>query len=212
MSTVTPTTDTPTPNPDAPPAEEFHVGISASELRTLLEADPHTRVLDVRTGGEFQSVHIAGSYNVPLDLLAEHAADLASLEHPVVLVCASGARAAKAKDALRAAGKTDMRVLDGGISSWESAGGQVVRAGEKWALDRQVRGVAGSMVLAGVMASIVLPKSKWLAGAVGGGLLYSAVSNTCAMGQLLGKLPYNKGPECELDEVLASMRRSAKAA
>jgi rhodanese-related sulfurtransferase len=209
MTMTTP--DAITPDPDAAPATDFHVGISAAELRTLLEADPHTRVLDVRTGGEFQSVHIPGSYNVPLDLLAEHAADLATLEHPVVLVCASGARAAKAKDALVAAGKTDMRVLDGGISSWEATGGQVVRAGEKWALDRQVRGVAGSMVLAGVLASVVLPKSKWLAGAVGGGLLFSAVTNTCAMGQLLGKLPYNKGPECELGEVLATMRRSAKA-
>ena len=46
------------------------------ELRRAQQADARIRVLDVRTASEFENAHIAGAYNVPLDLLAEHAADL----------------------------------------------------------------------------------------------------------------------------------------
>ncbi|MAT05248.1 MAG: sulfurtransferase, partial [Acidimicrobiaceae bacterium] len=38
------------------------------------------------------------------------------------------------------------------------------------------------------------------------GLLFSALTNTCAMGMLLAKLPYNRGPECVVDDVLAQMQ------
>jgi hypothetical protein len=82
------TTDNTTDNTTASAATTIH----ASELRHLRQADPELRILDVRTGGEFESVHIPGSYNVPLDTLAEHVARVADLEHPVVLVCQSGAR------------------------------------------------------------------------------------------------------------------------
>ncbi|MDG1786336.1 MAG: rhodanese-like domain-containing protein [Ilumatobacter sp.] len=60
--------------------------IDAATLRQLLADDPGLRILDVRSGAEFASVHIGGSYNVPLDTLAEHASDLADVDHPVVLV------------------------------------------------------------------------------------------------------------------------------
>jgi hypothetical protein len=63
-----------------------------------------------------------------------------------------------------------------------TAGGDVVKGDEKWALDRQVRGVAGSIVLASILASLKFPRFRFLAGGVGFGLLFSAVTNTCAMG------------------------------
>src|SRR5690348_12127756 len=46
--------------------------VDSHELRDLLAAATPTRVLDVRTPAEFETAHIAGSYNVPLDLLREH--------------------------------------------------------------------------------------------------------------------------------------------
>lgn len=180
--------------------------IHASELRQLRHEDPNTRILDVRTGGEFESVHIPGSFNVPLDTLAEHVRAVADLEHPVVLVCQSGARAATAQQKLAAAGKTNLRVLEGGIGAWQIAGGDVVKGDQKWALERQVRGVAGSLVLASILASLKLPKARFLAGGIGAGLLFSAVTNTCAMGNVLGRLPYNKGPKCDIDGVLRELK------
>lgn len=184
--------------------------IDASQLRQLMAEDPLIRVLDVRTGGEFESAHIPGSYNVPLATLSEHTRDLAELEHPVVLVCQSGSRADQAHAKLTGAGKQKLHLLDGGLNAWEAAGGDVARAeSETWAMDRQVRVVAGSLVLAGILGSLVVPKAKWLSGAVGAGLTFSAVTNTCAMANVLGRLPYNAGRGCDIDAVLTEMRAVA---
>ena len=135
--------------------------IDSSKLRQLINDDPLIRVLDVRTGGEFDSVHIPGSYNVPLDTLAEHARDLAELDHPVVLVCKSGARADQAHGKLAGAGKQRLHLLDGGLDAWLASGGDVVRgSSQTWAMDRQVRLVAGSISLVGILASIVAPQGE----------------------------------------------------
>ena len=194
-------TDTPTTT-TIPTSTTIH----PSELRQLRQADPSIRILDVRTGAEFESVHIPGSYHVPLDMLAEHAKEVATLDQPVILVCQSGGRATTAHDQLSAAGKTNMRVLEGGVGAWLVSGGDVVKGNEKWALERQVRGVAGTMVLVSILASLGVPKFRFLAGGVGLGLAFSAVTNTCAMGLLLSKLPYNRGPKCDLDCVLREMQ------
>lgn len=179
--------------------------IHPSELRQLRQEDPNIRILDVRTGGEFESVHIPGSFNVPLDMLAEHVREVAHLDKPVILVCQSGGRATTAQEKLNSAGKTNLRVLEGGMGAWMLAGGDVVKGDEKWALERQVRGVAGTLVFASILASLKFPRFRFLAGGVGFGLLFSALTNTCAMGVLLGKLPYNRGPKCDLDCVIRDM-------
>ena len=184
--------------------------IDSNRLRELRAEDPDARILDVRSGGEFETVHIPGSYNVPLDTMREHVRDLASVEHPVVLVCQTGGRAAQAHENLTEAGKETLHILDGGIAAWEASGGDVVRGDiSRWAMDRQVRLVAGSLVLAGVVASLAVPGAKWIAGGVGAGLTYSAVSNTCAMAAVLGKLPYNRTDKCDIAGVLAGLRQES---
>lgn len=184
--------------------------IDSSQLRQLLHEDPQLRVLDVRSGAEFETVHIPGSYNVPLDTLAEHVADLADVDHPVVLVCQSGGRATRASERLTAAGKETLHILEGGMTAWMASGGDVVRGHtDRWAMDRQVRLVAGSMALAGVLASIAVPKAKWMAAGVASGLVYSAATNTCAMATVLAKLPYNATDRCDIAGVLADLNREA---
>lgn len=181
--------------------------IDTAELQRMMLDDPATRILDVRTGGEFDGVHIGGSYNVPLDTLGEHARDLADVEHPVVLVCKSGARADQAHTTLTGAGKQRLHLLDGGLDAWIAGGGDVVRGtSETWAMDRQVRLVAGSISLIGILLSMFVPKAKWLAGGVATGLTFSAVTNTCAMGNALAKLPYNRGRACDIEGVLTELR------
>jgi rhodanese-related sulfurtransferase len=181
--------------------------IDTAELQRMMLDDPAARILDVRTGGEFDGVHIGGSYNVPLDTLGKHARDLADVEHPVVLVCKSGARADQAHTTLTGAGKQRLHLLDGGLDAWIAGGGDVVRGtSETWAMDRQVRLVAGSISLIGILLSMFVPKAKWLAGGVATGLTFSAVTNTCAMGNALAKLPYNRGRGCDIEGVLAELR------
>lgn len=167
--------------------------VEAAQVREYREADPQVRLIDVRTPGEFASAHIHGSYNVPLDLLREHREEL-SAQHgdPVVLVCASGARAEQARALLESAGLDRLSVLRGGITGWEQDGGDLDRGRGSWAMERQVRLVAGLLVLTGVVASTAFALLKWIAGFVGAGLTFAAVTNTCAMSRVLGLLPHNR--------------------
>ncbi|MEX5267749.1 DUF2892 domain-containing protein [Kocuria sp. CPCC 204721] len=70
-----------------------------------------------------------------------------------------------------------------------------------WDLERQVRLTAGSLVLAGLLTGTVAPRATWFSGAVGAGLVFAAVSNTCAMGQLLSALPHNQRDHVHLADV-----------
>src|SRR5574340_477020 len=79
------------------------------------------------------------------------------------------------------------------------------RGAQRWDLERQVRLVAGSIVLTSILGSIAAPKLKWVAGAIGGGLTFAALSNTCAMGMLLSKLPYNRGAACDAPTIVAQL-------
>jgi len=155
---------------------------------------PDPTLIDVRTPVEFEAGHIPGAVNVPLDELRSRLGELREVlhDHDVVLVCRSGNRAGQAQQALHAAGLTSPAVLSGGIVDWEKTGGDVKRGRQAWELERQVRLAAGSLVAAGVLASTVAPKAKWLSGAIGGGLVFAAVSNTCAMGMALARMPWNK--------------------
>lgn len=183
--------------------------IDVNDLQRLRAADPDLRILDVRTGGEFETVHIPGSYNVPLDTLGEHVHDLASVDHPVVLICQSGGRATQAHGKLTSAGKEALHFLEGGMNAWTATGGDVVRgATDRWAMDRQVRFLAGLIVLAAVLVSLVAPGVQWVAAAVGSGLAFSAVTNTCAMAAVLAKLPYNRTDRCDIAGVLADLNRA----
>ncbi|BBY37872.1 sulfurtransferase [Mycobacterium mantenii] len=182
--------------------------ITSPELRTLLDSTRAPRVLDVRTPAEFETSHIAGSYNVPIDVMDQHGPEIArrlDRDYDFVLVCRSGQRASKAQALLRNAGLTGGRVLKNGITDWEGRGFALDRGAQRWELERQVRLVAGSVVLSSVLGSIVVPRLKWLGAAIGAGLTYAALSNTCAMTTALSKLPYNRGATSDAETVLSRL-------
>jgi hypothetical protein len=124
------------------------------------------------------------------------------LDGEVVLVCRSGQRSTQAQQVLNSAGVTAARVLRDGILDWERRGYAVHRGTERWDLERQVRLVAGSVVLSSILGSIAVPRVKWVAAANGAGLTYAAVSNTCAMANVLAKLPYNRGGAADADSLV----------
>jgi rhodanese-related sulfurtransferase len=189
---------------NAPTAE----AITSIELRKLLESSPAPRLVDVRSPGEFETAHITGSYNVPLDVLDKHRPEIVQRleqDRDVVLVCRSGQRSTQAAELLREAGLTSGRVLENGLLDWEGQGFAVARGVQRWDLERQVRLVAGSVVLSSVVASTAIPRLKWLAAAIGAGLTYAAVSNTCAMGTALSKLPYNRAAASDAQTILAQL-------
>ncbi len=188
MTTLTATADPTTPTSTDPLPRV----VDAATVREGLARDAF-RILDVRTPAEFETTHIPGSYNVPLDLLREHRDELARhIDDDVVLVCRSGVRAAQAEQALGQVGLPGLHVLDGGMTSWEQDGGPVTRGRQTWDLERQVRLVAGSLVAVSVAGSAVRPGLKWVGAAVGTGLAVAALTNTCAMGMALAKMPWNR--------------------
>lgn len=156
-------------------------------------------IVDVRSPGEYGTGHLPGAHNIPLDRLDEAADTLkaAAARAPLLVVCASGARSAKGCAQLAAQG-VEATALDGGTSAWAAAGYAVERpAGARatWPMDRQVRLAAGSLVVIGFLAGFAWQPAHWLSGAVGAGLVFSGVTNTCGMAAVLAKLPHNRPPK-----------------
>ncbi|MFF4319227.1 rhodanese-like domain-containing protein [Streptomyces sp. NPDC001568] len=155
-------------------------------------------VVDVRTPGEFASGHLPDAVNVPLDRLGRALPELreASGPKPLLVVCASGARAENAVTVLAAHG-IDASVLTGGTTAWAAGGHRLDRpdgrARAVWAMERQVRFAAGALVLLGLVLGLFAhPAFQLLSAGVAAGLVFSALSNTCGMAVVLGRLPFNR--------------------
>jgi rhodanese-related sulfurtransferase len=184
--------------------------LDPADLDQLRSSGSDIRLLDVRTPAEFESAHIPGAYNVPLDTLGEHAAEIRRhVSETVVVICRSGMRASQAEQKLAAHGMENVKVLDGGMIAWERHGGTVNRGQQRWDLERQVRLVAGSLVLAGIVISVWFPAARFFSGAIGLGLTVAALTNTCVMGMMLAKLPYNRGNVCNVDAVVEQLTGAA---
>ena len=185
--------------------------INATDLASLLAERTVTRVLDVRTPGEFEAEHIAGAYNVPLDTLGEHGNEIrTTVTGDVVLVCRSGQRARKAEEALAAAGMERLYVLEGGMTSWIAAGQAVNRGTARISLERQVRIAAGALAATGgFLALFVHPLFAALPAFVGSGLVFAGVTDTCAMGMMIAKLPYNRPASCDVAAMVRALSTGA---
>lgn len=187
--------------------------IDPATLAELLDQQAPITVLDVRTAAEFQSLHIPGSYHVALDQLPEHRAELrATLRSPVVLVCRSGSRARQAEQLLREADLPNIHILDGGLLAWEAGHRPVRRGRQRWGLERQVRGVAGTAVLLGAIGGLAWTPLLGIAALMGAGLAFSAVTDSCAMALLLSKLPYNRDAACDVGAMISALAETPPAA
>ncbi len=83
-------------------------------------------VIDVRETAEFAAGHVANSRNIPSGEIDKRLSELPAGK-PVVVVCASGSRSARAASVLRKSGRADVFCLDGGLSGWQQAGLPVVK-------------------------------------------------------------------------------------
>jgi rhodanese-related sulfurtransferase len=185
--------------------------LNAEELAELLAARSDVRLLDVRTPGEYESVHIPGAYNVPLDTLGEHADEIrATVDEPVVLICQSGARAQRAEAALMECSMTNVHVLEGGVNGWMGAGLQVKRGPRRLSLERQVRIAAGALAATGgFLALLVQPQWALLPALVGSGLVFAGVTDTCGMAMVLSRFPWNRPASCDVEAMVAALKRGS---
>jgi len=164
--------------------------ISARDLADQL-AEQRVKVIVEREPMEYAGGHIAGSLNVPLSRISQ--ADLP--RGPLVLVCHSGNRSARALAQLLQQGHPHpLADLEGGIPAWQQAGLPVRKVkNAPLPLMRQVQIAAGSLVLLGlILSNVVAPAWILLTWFVGAGLVFAGVSGFCGMARLLAVMPWNK--------------------
>ncbi len=166
--------------------------IDAPTLKQLLDRRSVT-LIDVRESGEFAAEHIPGATLVSLSKFDPRRIPQAD-NLQLVLYCRSGHRSAIATQQLLDAGFESVSQLSSGIAAWKEAGYETVsNPNAPISLIRQVQILTGSTVLLGTILSVLF--SLWflvLPGLVGAGLLFSGITDTCILGMLLAKLPYNQ--------------------
>ena len=163
---------------------------SVQQLADTLQQGPNTNLIDVRTPLEFQEVHVPEARNFPLDRLTNDAQ--LDRSKPLYVICKSGGRASQACAQLAQGDFDQLFLVEGGTDAWVTAGLPVVRGKKAMSLERQVRIAAGSLVLTGVIVGMFLhPAGFALSAFVGAGLIFAGVTDTCGMGMLLAKMPWN---------------------
>ena len=175
---------------------------TVAELNTHLANKANCQVIDVREYSEYETERLPGAKLVPLSALEQNAQAIDRTQ-PIFVLCRSGQRATQAAARLSKLGFQNLTVVDGGMLAWSAAGLPVEKGTSKvWSLERQVRFTAGFIVLVGVLlATFVHPYFMALSGFIGAGLVFASVTDTCAMGMMLAKMPWNQKPKAATCEV-----------
>ena len=152
-------------------------------------------IVDVREPDEHRREHVAGASLHPSSAFSPTGFPAASPGRRVLVLCRSGGRAGKVVAAMRAAGRTDVDVIEGGITAWMAQGLPVVRnAKAPIPIFRQVMIAAGAMQLGFTIAAAATGNLWFLLGTgfVGAGLFFAGASGICPMATVLGKMPWNR--------------------
>jgi rhodanese-related sulfurtransferase len=156
-------------------------------------------LIDVRTPVEYRELHATDARNVPLDRLDPVAlmqARNGSKDEPLYLICRSGSRGRQACEKFLAAGFPNVVNVEGGTLAWAESGLPVVRGRKAISLERQVRIAAGLLVLLGALLGwLVHPAFVGLSAFVGAGLVFAGITDTCGMGLLLARMPWNQAKD-----------------
>jgi len=169
--------------------------IPVGQIAQLVERGS-AEIIDVRTPLEFREVHAVSANNVPLDVLdPNHVMKQrnGSSDEPIYVICKGGTRGAKAQQKFIDAGYHNVINIEGGTEAWINAGLPVVRGKKAMSLERQVRITAGSIVLVGALLGIfVHPYFAGISAFIGAGLMFAGITDTCGMGMMLAKMPWNQ--------------------
>lgn len=163
--------------------------ITVQELKRLLDGPTAPKIIDVRSGAEFQAERIKSPdvINHPLDKL-----DSLKITGTCYLLCQTGSRSAKAQLQLQDKG-IEATTVTGGIEAWRAANYNVTASKGTFPIMRQVHIAAGCFILFGTLGSLFLtPLLIWVAVFAGAGLLLAGVSGFCGMARVLSKMPWNK--------------------
>jgi rhodanese-related sulfurtransferase len=170
--------------------------ISPRELHSIVCSGKQVNLIDVRTPAEFREVHVTFAINVPLNQLNAKELVDATREstEPLYVICKSGARGRQACEKITAAGCRCVINVDGGTSAWDQACLPVVRGKKTISLERQVRIIAGILIVVGSLLTVAFNEPLWsiICGACGIGLMHAGITDSCLMGMMLSVMPWNQ--------------------
>jgi rhodanese-related sulfurtransferase len=186
------------------------VALGADQARTRLH---ELTVIDVRTPAEYAAGHLPGALNVPLDHVRRALPEIRHVAErgDVLVVCASGARSENACKLLAEEGIATA-TLAGGTGAWAAEGHDLhtpaaCATRSAWSMERQVRFTVGTLVLLGLALGVLVhPALLLISAGMAGGLVFSALTNTCGMAVVLGKQPHNRPRAADLDAALTVLR------
>ena len=156
-------------------------------------------ILDVRTAAEVKASALPDCLHIPL-----HELTPARLQNEieksgksgaqVYLLCQGGKRAEMAADQLTGNVDSELVIIEGGLNAVQAAQIPLQQTGNAvMSLERQVRIAAGFLVLAGVILGYVVNSGFFvLSGFVGAGLMFAGITDTCMMGMLIARMPWNR--------------------
>ncbi len=175
--------------------------LTVEELYKKIKEGKDVQILDVREVFEYEGKRIKSAILAPLSRFNESSGVFDRNRHSYI-ICQTGKRAEQFASRLLEDGYENISVVEGGLKAWIDAGYPIEEGENKlWSLERQVRFVAGSLVLLGVVLSLVLnPAFLILSGVVGAGLVFAAMTDTCGMAMLLARMPWNKPSKKVSDE------------
>ncbi len=93
--------------------------IDVAQLHDRLAENARMQIIDVRTGLEYETGHVPGAVNIPLDQLET---SIAAVSGPAIVICAGGYRSSMASSILERSGVRELANVTGGTSAWVAAG------------------------------------------------------------------------------------------
>jgi rhodanese-related sulfurtransferase len=167
--------------------------ISTTQLKNLLDQGKQLCLVDVRTPAEYAAAHVEGAKNIPLGSI--NTTPLEGMPSPVYLLCKSGTRAKQAQQMLTTRGVQEAYCVEGGTAAATTAGVPIsYGANQVISIERQVRIIAGALVVLGVVLGVTIsPYLLGISAFVGAGLVFAGVTDWCGMAIILEKLPWNNG-------------------
>jgi rhodanese-related sulfurtransferase len=169
--------------------------ITPQQLNEVLASQPGARLIDVRPRVEFRRIRLLRAQNIPFNELSVDAlpAEAGTSDSKVYVICKAGVQSRRACEKLAQLGFANAVSVQGGTDACLSAGLAAQHGQPGMSLERQVRLAAGSIVLiTSILAITVSPYFAALSAFVGAGLVFAAVTDTCGMGMLLAKMPWNR--------------------
>ena len=95
--------------------------VDVGEARDLIAEKADLVILDVRTIPEFDSGHLEGAINIPVEELSQRLSEL-NQKDELLVYCKTGNRSTTAVRILRENGYDRIYHMDGGITAWNVAG------------------------------------------------------------------------------------------